>query len=110
MEQDMQRNGVDLNNLTVEELGLFACPDTSLKLLTMHSSKGREFDAVALVDLHERRIPNRWAIDDEDAMAEAKRLLYVAATRAKKVLMYVTDKDNDWHRPSRFLVQDLGVC
>lgn len=109
MEEDMVRNRVDVANLTIEELGLFACPDTSLKLLTMHSSKGREFDAVALVDLHEGGIPSRHATTSA-AIAEQRRLLYVAATRARKILLYVTDTERHWHRPSRFLVNDLKVC
>jgi DNA helicase II / ATP-dependent DNA helicase PcrA len=110
MESDMEKNGADLQNLSVEDLGLFACPDSSLKLLTMHSCKGREFDAVALIDLHERTLPS-WRCDNNpDALAEARRLMYVATTRAKKVLMYITDKEKNRNQPSRFLVNVLKVC
>ncbi|THB76146.1 MAG: ATP-dependent helicase [Desulfobulbaceae bacterium] len=76
MKSDMQRNRVDIQNLTIEGLGLYASPDAALKLSSLHNSKGREFDAVAMIDVHEGRIPNFRARTTEE-IAEAKRLFYV---------------------------------
>lgn len=103
MRDDMDRNGVDTANLTVEDLGIFAHPDKSLKLLTMHRAKGREFDAVALVDMHDRRIPH-----PAGSIDEARRLLYVAITRPRRLLYYITDTENWQNTPTRFL-SELGL-
>lgn len=93
--------GDDAANLGVVDLSLFARPSRCLELMTIHTAKGREFDAVAVIDLHERVLPNWRAQSDLEALAEARRLLYVATTRARKVLCYYTDDRGDG--PSRFL-------
>ena len=73
--------------------------------MTIHYAKGREFDAVAIIDLHENVLPHRNALLDSEAIEETRRLLYVAATRARKVLYYFTHADREL-RPSRFLGED----
>ena len=106
---DMVRNRVDVTNLTTADLGVYAVPTACLQLLTMHKSKGREFDAVAIVDMHEGRIPH-WTARTDDEVDEAKRLLYVGVTRARKLLMYFTDFSDTRNRPTRFLGDDgLGL-
>jgi DNA helicase-2/ATP-dependent DNA helicase PcrA len=45
MKADMRNNKVDLSNLSIEELGIYASPEAALKLATLHFSKGREFEA-----------------------------------------------------------------
>ena len=99
---DMDRNKVDVQNLAVNDLGLYARPSQCLNMLTMHSAKGREFDAVAIVDLHDGKVPDFRAITAEEH-AEARRLLYVGVTRARKLLMYITDSSDRRNRPSPFL-------
>lgn len=100
---DMTQRGVDTANISLADLGMFACPDANLKLLTLHAAKGREFDAVALVDLHEGSIPNWRVRTDQGRLEESKRQFYVGLTRARKVLMYITDRRRDDNVPSRFL-------
>jgi len=102
MISDMARNNIDVANLGVDELGLYARPRECLSLLTMHSAKGREFDAVALIDLHDGRIPDFRAKSQEEE-DESRRLLYVGITRARKMLMYFTDQSHYRNQPSRFL-------
>jgi DNA helicase II / ATP-dependent DNA helicase PcrA len=106
--QDMIKNKVDVNNLQVEDLGLFASTDRNLHLLTMHRAKGREFDAVAIIDLHDGRVPDFRAIKNSDLkqIDEDKRLLYVSITRARRFLMYVTDNEDYRNRPSRFILKE----
>jgi len=92
----------DVNNFSVSDMGLFARGDRSIKLLTLHRAKGREFDAVAVVRVQEGLVPYgnpRKGSAQED---EARRLLYVAITRARKILMIFTDS-SDGRGPSRFL-------
>ncbi|MCY1165780.1 ATP-dependent DNA helicase Rep [compost metagenome] len=88
--------------LTVDELGIFARPRDCLSLMTLHSSKGKEFDAVAVIDFHDDKVPHFSAKSLEE-IAEARRLSYVACTRARKVLMFFSDNSHYRNRPSRFL-------
>jgi DNA helicase-2/ATP-dependent DNA helicase PcrA len=108
MKADMVRNRVDLANLTIEDLGIYASPDGALKLSTLHNAKGREYRAVAMIDVHEGKIPFYQAQGDDD-IAEAKRLFYVGVTRAKQYLLYVTDSSNARSVASRFLRAEHGV-
>ncbi|MFT3880603.1 MAG: ATP-dependent helicase [Gemmatales bacterium] len=102
MISDIQKNRVDLTSASLEDLGVYACPDKNIKLMTIHGSKGREFDAVAIIDLHETRIPHSSCKNDPAKLDASKRLLYVAITRAKRLLFYVADPNNQ-NAPSRFL-------
>lgn len=110
MEADMRNNRVDLENLTIDDLGIYASPEAALKLSTLHNAKGREYQAVAIMDLHEGRIPHYQARTAEE-FEEAKRLFYVGVTRAKRILLYVTDQSHDRNQPTRFLRGDgVAVC
>lgn len=109
MKNDMLNQGVNIGNLTTSDLGMFASLDGNMKLLTMHKAKGREFDAVAIIDLHEGKVPHSSATT-QNAVDEARRLLYVSLTRARRLLMYVTDNEHWRNRPSRFLYDEgLGI-
>jgi DNA helicase-2/ATP-dependent DNA helicase PcrA len=104
MKADMIRNGIDTSNYSIDDLGLFASPERALKLSTLHHSKGREYMAVAMIKMHEGAIPFYLA-ETEKEFEEAKRLFYVGATRAKRLLMYITDSTDSRNRPTRFLGQ-----
>ncbi|MFV0450708.1 MAG: ATP-dependent DNA helicase UvrD2 [Propioniciclava sp.] len=54
-------------------------------LSTLHAAKGLEWDAVAIIGVHEGSIPFALAGSD-DALAEERRLLYVGVTRAREWL------------------------
>ena len=75
-------------------------------ILTMHMSKGLEFDTVIIPMLNEGIIPNR-RITNEDDMEEERRLLYVAMTRAKHKLYLTSRKAEDGksYEMSRFLYE-----
>lgn len=107
--EQMRSRGVNPAELTISDLGLFAATGRSLRLLTMHAAKGLEWDAVALIGLHDGQIPNFRATTSEE-IDEHCRLFYVGITRAKRLLVYVTDQGNWRNRPSRFLGQSgLGL-
>ncbi|MEW6227971.1 MAG: UvrD-helicase domain-containing protein [Bacillota bacterium] len=65
-----------------------ARPGEGVSLLTMHAAKGLEFPAVILVGLAEGIVPWKGAADDE-ALAEERRLFYVALTRAAEALVLI---------------------
>lgn len=81
----------------------------SVKLMTLHNSKGLEFDLVFLVGLEEDLFPHVNAKDDPKAIEEERRLCYVGMTRAKRQLyLCSTTYRYMWGtarmmRPSRFL-------
>jgi DNA helicase II / ATP-dependent DNA helicase PcrA len=104
MKADMQRQKVDMANLTIDDLGLFASPTRALRLSTIHYAKGREYDAVALIGLRQGSFPH-FRTDDVDA---EKRLFYVGVTRARRVLMYVAERDN-WNNPPSPFLGTAGV-
>jgi DNA helicase-2/ATP-dependent DNA helicase PcrA len=84
-----------------------------VELATYHRAKGLEWDAVFLPMLEEGSLPIRQAFDDEAAMEEERRLLYVGITRARThlALSWADRRDarggaagrGGARRPSRFL-------
>lgn len=75
-----------------------------VRLMTMHASKGLEFDTVFIIQANEGRIPYKKAVQDEQT-EEERRLFYVAMTRAKEILKisYVKEKNGKEQNPSRFV-------
>ncbi len=78
-------------------------------LLTLHSAKGLEFPVVFIVGLEEGVLPHIRSLDDPEALAEERRLMYVGVTRAKErlFLTYAFRRarrgDYEPNIPSRFL-------
>jgi DNA helicase-2/ATP-dependent DNA helicase PcrA len=58
----------------------------SVALMTVHASKGLEFDAVFLVGLAEGIFPDYRAGNHSSALNEESRNAFVAATRSKRLL------------------------
>jgi len=106
MISDMRGQNVDVENLLVSDLGLFANPENAIKLITLHNSKGREFDAVAMICMNEGSIPH-FTARTEASFSEARRLFYVGITRARKHLLIASHAD---HRnpPTRF-IREAGL-
>ena len=75
------------------------------ELMTVHASKGLEFDTVIIPDINEGNFPHGRMPDPETA-EEERRIFYVAMTRAKErlYLYYLSGKDNGKNVPSRFLL------
>ncbi len=75
---------ISLMNGETSERHVEVPPDT-VKLTTVHQSKGLEFDVVFVVGLADGMFPGRRAIEADD-VEEERRLFYVAVTRAKNEL------------------------
>jgi DNA helicase-2/ATP-dependent DNA helicase PcrA len=79
----------------LEQVALVSDQDTLTEdmnapvLLTLHAAKGLEFPAVFIVGLDEGLLPHYRSLDDSEAMAEERRLLYVGVTRAQDRLFLV---------------------
>jgi superfamily I DNA/RNA helicase len=89
--------------------------DAMLSLATAHSTKGSEYDHVAVVGLDVGRFPSARAVNSADdparALEEERRLAYVAWTRARRTLTLSYDPD----APSMFLreaftAEELGTA
>ncbi len=81
-----------------------------VKLMTLHSSKGLEFDTCFLVGMEEELLPHKNVIKEGGDIDEERRLCYVGITRAKRKLIMtyaqmrtIYGRDNKRHK-SRFLV------
>lgn len=68
-----------------------------VSLSTLHSAKGREFDAVILFGMNASDIPSNRDKKSPGALREARRLFYVGVTRPRKELAIVFQEGN--HSP-----------
>lgn len=55
-----------------------------VRLMTIHSAKGLEFDYVFVSGMEENLFPSSMSLDSRAAIEEERRLFYVALTRARK--------------------------
>jgi DNA helicase II / ATP-dependent DNA helicase PcrA len=64
----------------------------AVNLMTIYASKGLEFGRVFIVGLEQNMIPSFYAIGSKsvEQLAEQRRLLYVAITRAQDQLIFTT--------------------
>ena len=111
-------------NLSVEtylqDIALYTNADykkdmPTVKLMTIHQSKGLELPYVIVCGLTEGIFPSHRAIRErrEKALEEERRLMYVAVTRAEKILMLTESEGYNYTTktakyPSRFL-HEIGT-
>ena len=83
----------------------------AVTLMSLHSSKGLEFEHVYLVGIEEDILPHKRSIEEDPTVAEERRLCYVGITRARRHLTisrcltrrkYGTTEERF---PSRFLAE-----
>lgn len=81
-----------------------------LVLSTIHSAKGLEWNSVFIIWALEGRFPSFYNVNTEEELEEERRLLYVAATRAKEKLyisypikVYDRSMSTILSRPSQFI-------
>jgi DNA helicase-2/ATP-dependent DNA helicase PcrA len=76
-----------------------------VSLMTIHLAKGLEFDSVFIAGVAEGLLPHGRSLDDENALEEERRLMYVAMTRARKNLYL-----SFYGIPSRFINEIPEDC
>jgi len=74
----------------------------ALQLMTVHSAKGLEFDAVFITGLEEGLFPHESSSRELDGVDEERRLMYVAITRARKRLYMSFTQQRMLHGQTRF--------
>ncbi len=99
----------------LEEISLFTDLDKDenqtdcVTMMTIHSSKGLEFENVFITGMENDIFPSSRSLEDPAEVEEERRLCYVAITRAKKnlTLSYSTNRllygQTRYYRPSMFL-------
>ncbi len=84
--------------------------EDEVSLMTIHTSKGLEFNYVFVLGLNEGIFPNFRAVNERsnEGLEEERRLAYVSFTRAKKKLFVTNNRDYNYQMgrnnfPSRFI-------
>jgi len=74
----------------------------AVQLMTVHASKGLEFDCVFISGLEEGLFPHENAMSDRAGLEEERRLMYVAITRARKRLYLSCSQTRLLHGQTRY--------
>lgn len=74
-----------------------------ITLMSVHSAKGLEFDAVLVTGMEENLFPSYMSMRDQDLIDEERRLFYVAITRARQHLVLSFAN-------TRYLFGNLRMC
>jgi len=104
-----------------DEAGPPLLDEDYLILSTVHSAKGQEWDSVYTLNVVDGTFPSEFSTESAEQLAEERRLLYVAMTRAKRNLhliaplkFYVTQQRRFGERHlfgarSRFMTENVGA-
>ncbi len=74
----------------------------AVQLMTVHASKGLEFDAVFITGMEEGLFPHENSMNDYDGLEEERRLMYVAITRARRRLYLSHSQTRMLHGQTRY--------
>ena len=74
----------------------------AVQLMTVHASKGLEFDCVFITGMEEGLFPHENSMSDHDGLEEERRLMYVAITRARQRLYLSHSQTRMLHGQTRY--------
>jgi DNA helicase II / ATP-dependent DNA helicase PcrA len=74
----------------------------AIQLMTVHASKGLEFDCVFIGGMEEGLFPHENSMSDIGGLEEERRLMYVAITRARKRLYLSHSQTRMLHGQTRY--------
>ena len=77
----------------------------AVQLMTVHASKGLEFDAVFITGLEEGLFPHENSLSDQGGLEEERRLMYVAITRARQRLYISHAQTRMLHGQTRYHIR-----
>jgi len=98
----------------ISDIDTWEDKDNRVNLMTVHNSKGLEFDAVIIVGLEEGIFPHANSLEDPERLEEERRLCYVGMTRAKRFLCITSAESRLRHglfvenEESRFISEIFG--
>ena len=81
----------------------------AIQLMTVHSAKGLEFDAVFITGIEEGLFPHEQSLSDADGVEEERRLMYVAITRARQRLYLSFSQTRMLHGQTRYNVKSRFI-
>lgn len=90
-----------MGNFNILAFGNLRGSPDHLNLVTLHSSKGLEFDVVIMMGLEQGRIP-RYSVTTEMEFLEERRKFYVGLTRAKREVHLLYSGWYENYRGTRF--------
>jgi DNA helicase-2/ATP-dependent DNA helicase PcrA len=98
--QESQSLRLNLND-TINRLAGYG----AVQVMSGHGAKGREFEQVFLIGLEDDVLPGYRTHNNENDIAEERRIFYVALTRARKAayLTSAEERDNRKTKQSRFI-------
>lgn len=76
--------------------------EDAMQLMTVHSAKGLEFDAVFIGGLEEGLFPHENSLQESSGVEEERRLMYVAITRARQRLYISFAQSRMLHGQTRY--------
>ncbi|QKO21098.1 UvrD-helicase domain-containing protein [Rhodoferax sp. BAB1] len=77
----------------------------AVQLMTVHASKGLEFDVVFITGMEEGLFPHENSMSDFDGLEEERRLMYVAITRARNRLYLSHSQTRMLHGQTRYHIR-----
>ena len=81
----------------------------AVQLMTVHASKGLEFDGVFIGGMEEGLFPHENSASERDGLEEERRLMYVAITRARKRLYLSFSQTRMLHGQTRYNVKSRFI-
>ncbi|MCV3728372.1 ATP-dependent helicase [Ureaplasma miroungigenitalium] len=110
--------GASLNDY-LNDIALYTNDDSkklknnAINLMTVHTSKGLEFEYVFLMRMNQGDFPSSYSIAEANGIEEERRVCYVALTRAKKELYITASLNNSFRNEyagqiSQF-IEEIGV-
>ncbi len=77
----------------------------AIQLMTVHASKGLEFDGVFITGMEEGLFPHENSMNEQASLEEERRLMYVAITRARKRLYLSHSQTRMLHGQTRYHIK-----
>jgi DNA helicase-2/ATP-dependent DNA helicase PcrA len=81
----------------------------ALQLMTVHSAKGLEFEAVFITGLEEGLFPHENSLSEGGGLEEERRLMYVAITRARRRLLVSFAQTRMLHGQTRYGIRSRFI-
>jgi len=114
LEESALKNNLPIHIIDNKGLETNSSKKGKVTMCTIHKSKGLEWDVVFIIGMNDELFP---AEKDADKIEEARRLFYVATTRAKKYLFYTFTPVGGSRKVTRFIgeiplqnVHFFGYC